>query len=523
MKRSLILITFLVISSLMITPALAETLSQTQDQQTRTTSPLYIAAADKTPSTVVAPEEAVSSKKVVVRNKDTKRRKVVIGNKVTNRYYVFGMPGYNKVKKNHRIYFNSEKQAIAHGYYKAGTGKNLTGRVSPAGGITIKNQTALIAADLAELEKSSPEALQKNEKILETKAQDTPKTVEEPQKLSGENIQKETVNKEIVNKETVTDKSKDINQKIEDLQKQVDTLRDLGRAREKITIGEGEDKAEQEKAVLTAAGREYTMMQKGKIEMQYSLLYSYVSSSEILSLTNIVARANHTITNAIDVQYGLRNNITTGIGIPYVYVYNKTGSAQAMDNSDMGDLTLNLSYQPFKSGGDWPATTITMGITLPTGRSPYEIDRDTDLPTGGGMYGVSLGVNMSKAIDPGMVFGGISGSYRLARTGLSQNMSGSILEEVKPGMSYSAAIGLAYAISYALSMNISFSYGYSMSTEYHFSNAPDTSAPSFSSASLGCGVGYRVSPLTTLSFALSIGLTVNDPDFSVSFRLPFDF
>jgi hypothetical protein len=508
--------TLLVISSLMIAPALAQTLTQTQDQQTQTTSPVYVAAADETPSNVVATEEAGSGKKVVVRNKDTKRKKVVVGNKDTKRYHLSGMPGYYKVKKNHRIYFKSEKQAIANGYYKAGTGKDLIGSVSPAGGGTIKNQNTLIAADSAGSEKSFPEALQKKEKVLETKEQDKPKTVEEPQKLSGENIQKKTVNKE-----TVKNEPNDINQKLQDLQNQVDTLRDLGRAREKITIGEAEEKSEQEKAVLTAAGREYTMMQKGKIELQYSLGYSYVSSSEIISATSVVARANHSITNAIDVQYGLRENITTGIHVPFVYVYDKSGSSSARDASDIGDVSLNLSYQPFKSGGDWPTTTITMGANFPTGRSPYEIDRDTDLPTGGGLYSVSLGVNMSKSVDPGMIFGSIGCSYPLERDGLSQYMSGYMLEDVKPGMSYNAAIGLAYAMTYALSMNVSFQYGYSMSTEYHFSNSDTVmTTQDSSSGSLGIGMGYRISPLTTLSFSLSIGLTNNDPDFSFLFRLP---
>jgi hypothetical protein len=507
MKRNLILITLLVISSLMIAPAFAQTLTQTQDQQTQANSPVYVAAADETPSTVIAPKEAGSRKMVVIGNKDTKR------------YHLSGMPYYNKVKKNHRIYFESEEQAIANGYYKAGAGNDLTDRVSPAGGKTIKNQSTLLAVDSAESEKSSPEALQKNEKILETKAQDTPKTVEEPQKLSGENIQKETVKKE-----TVTDEPKDINQKLENLQKQVDTLRDLGRAREKITIGTDEDKTEQEKAVLTAAGRDYTMMAKGKIELQYSLQYSYASSDEIISATSVVARVNNTITNAIDVQYGLLANVTTGIHVPYVYVYDKTGSATAKDNTDMGDISLNLSYQPFKSGGDWPTTTITMGATLPTGRSPYEINRDTDLPTGGGLYGVSLGVNMSKSIDPAMAFGSISCSYNRERDGLSQNINGAMLEDVKPGMSYNASIGLAYAISYALSMNVSFQYGYVMSTDYYFKNTNTvTTSPSYGTGSLGVGIGWRISPLTTLSLGLSIGLTKNDPDFSFLFRLPFSF
>ena len=499
MKRSLMM-AFVVISSLIISPAWAEILSEKQDQNTRTTSPLYIAAADEAQSTVVAAKKVISGKKPV------------IGNKATKGYCLYGMPCYTKVNKNHRIYFKSEEQAIAKGYHKAGTVKVL------AVDKTIENRKILIASDSLGSEKSFSEVLQKNEKKLETKAQDTPKTVKEPQKLSGENIQKETVDKD-----TVAGKPKDINQKIEDLQKQVDILRDLGRTREKITVGTDEDKAEQEKAVLTAAGREYTMMQPGKVEMQYGLQYSYVSSSEILSATSIVPRVNNTIINSIDVQYGLLKNVTAGIHIPYVYLYDKSGSAAARKTTDMGDISLNMSYQPFKSGGDWPNPTISMGASLPTGRSPYAINRDTDLPTGSGFYSVSLGVNMSKSIDPAMVFGSIGCSHSFERDNLNENNGGTILKGVKPGMGYSASIGLAYAISYALSMNVSFNYGYGMSSVSHFSNAADSTSPAFSTGSLGLGIGYRVSPLTTLSFGLSIGLTNNDSDFGFSFRVPFSF
>jgi hypothetical protein len=323
-------------------------------------------------------------------------------------------------------------------------------------------------------------------------------------------------------KTPATDKPKDINQKLEDLQKQVDNLKEQGRTREKLTATK-EEKAEQEKSVLTAAGREYTLMQKGKLELDCSLRYSYVSSNEIVSASKIEPRANHTITNAIDVQYGLRNNITTNISLPYIYVYDKTGGSSAKDRSDMGDITMSLQYQPFKSGGDWPSTTITASAILPTGRSPYEINRDTDLPTGGGLYGLSLGVNMSKSIDPAVALGAISGTYRFTGRGLSQNINGAILNEVNPGMSFSAAIGLAYAISYALSMNIQFQYGYSMSTDYSFTNTADMTIPAYSTGTLVIGMGWRISPKTTPSFSLGIGLTKDDPDFFLLFRLPFTF
>ncbi len=51
--------------------------------------------------------------------------KTVVGNSDTKRYHLPGMPYYKKVEKYHRVYFNSEQEAIEKGYYKAGTGKDL--------------------------------------------------------------------------------------------------------------------------------------------------------------------------------------------------------------------------------------------------------------------------------------------------------------------------------------------------------------------------------------------------------------
>jgi len=319
-----------------------------------------------------------------------------------------------------------------------------------------------------------------------------------------------------------TDDQKDVNQKIQELQKQVDALKEQGRTREKLTQT-AEEKAAQEKAILSAVGREYTLMPKGKLELEYSLRYEYISSSTIVSATTVEARANHTIRNAIGVQYGLLNNLTVNVNLPFVYVYDKTGSSEGKDATDMGDMTLGLDFQPFKTSGAWPTTTFTLGAVLPTGRSPYKIDRDTDLPTGSGFYAVNLGMNMSKAVDPAMIFGALSATYRFVRNDLDQYMSGLILERVDPGMSFNAAIGLAFSISYALSMNTQFQYGYNMSTKYSFTSGSELNTPAYSTASIGIGAGWRLSPKTTVSFSVGVGLTKDDPDFYFLFRLPFSF
>ncbi len=84
---------------------------------------------------------------------------VVIGNKDTMRYHLPGMPYYNKVAKYHRVYFNSEQEAISKGYYKAGTGRDLSG-AAPRGPEPVKEKTAPVvpANSKAEIAASAPVA-----------------------------------------------------------------------------------------------------------------------------------------------------------------------------------------------------------------------------------------------------------------------------------------------------------------------------------------------------------------------------
>ncbi|OQB54006.1 MAG: hypothetical protein BWX99_02285 [Deltaproteobacteria bacterium ADurb.Bin151] len=324
-----------------------------------------------------------------------------------------------------------------------------------------------------------------------------------------------------------SDDGRSLQQKIDDLQKQVEALKEQGRTREKLTIT-AEEQSEKEKSVLTAVGREYTLMQKGKFELEYSLRYEYTSSSELVAgeenTTLVHPRANHTVRNAIGLQYGLLDNLTITANLPFVFAYDKTGSSSNKDVTDLGDLTIGLDYQPFKSGGIWPTTIFTLTGIIPTGRSPYKINRMTDLPTGNGVYAVAMNMNMSKSVDPAMIFGGVGMTYRFEPGGIDYNINGIVIDAVKPGMSFNAVLGLAYSISYALSMNVQFQYAYYMGTDYLVTGGETAFVtPAYSSANLIVGTGWRFSPKWMLSLSLGVGLTKNDPDFFFLARLPFSF
>lgn len=120
----------------------------------------------------------------------------VVGNTDSKRYHLPGTPYYNKVNKSHRIYFNSEQEAIDNGYYKSGTRKDSLGRPSPKREETVKSQTSPEPAAPVTPEKTSPDASQKNEVKPEMQTPAAPGIGVELLKPTGENTQDKTVKTE---------------------------------------------------------------------------------------------------------------------------------------------------------------------------------------------------------------------------------------------------------------------------------------------------------------------------------------
>lgn len=130
----------------------------------------------------------------VVKDKTQSSKGLIIGNSDTKRYHLPGMRYYNKVKKYHRVYFNSEQEAIDNGYYKAGTGRDLTGTM-PQKDVFVETPMTP-AASSAELEKNDQAAVEGKDKALENKAQDAPPVVEKQPEIKNESIPEKTLPRE---------------------------------------------------------------------------------------------------------------------------------------------------------------------------------------------------------------------------------------------------------------------------------------------------------------------------------------
>ncbi len=313
-----------------------------------------------------------------------------------------------------------------------------------------------------------------------------------------------------------------IYQELRELREKVEQLEKEGEAREKLQMTE-EEKKQEEEDILEAAGREYTLMEKGMLSMDLSVSYSYYSSDVIRENFDVEYKANHNLTSSVSVSTALRKNVTVSASVPFVYKYDKMGTDREKTITDLGDISVGVKHQPWKANNRWPAPIFNLNLSMPTGRGQYETNPQQELSTGSGLYSLSGGVSLSHPIDPVNVFGGLSYSQSFPKDDIGQNRQQGRLEKVEPGRSISGNVGFGYALSYRTSMSISYSYSYSYPTKYHWADGSSTTGRETISSSLSLSTSWRITPERTIIIGVSKGLTNDSQDFGLSLRIPLEF
>ena len=316
---------------------------------------------------------------------------------------------------------------------------------------------------------------------------------------------------------------KRLNEQLNLLQKEVKALREEAEIRRQLQMT-ADEKAEEEEELLSAAGREYTLLKQGTLGLEYSFSYSYYSLDSLSQAASVAKYSNHNTIHSLFIEYALKDNLTLNMDIPFAFKhYDDDGESKWVN--DLGDVRFGLQYQPIKTGADLPSIIFTSSLSCPTGRSPYEIEPLTSLATGDGTYSLSAGLSASKTIDPIIAFGNIGYTYIFTESGLTYHpLSGGTINKVDPGDYINASVGFAYALSYKVSLNISYQYTYGMETTYYYDgNQPKGESSASVSSLLSIGLGWRISQKRTVITTISSGYTNDDPDFMISVRLPFEF
>jgi len=372
-----------------------------------------------------------------------------------------------------------------------------------------------VGAGYAQEESGQPEDVSEGQVVKES-PQNTEAGRDDPQAEA----QKPAVPKPSVTQED--SQKQEFLERIEELEKRINELTEESRARRKLEITE-QEKQEKEKDVLEAVGREYTLDAKHSVGLDYTLQYGYSPSERFDSQLLVTEEADHTIKHIVSVSYGILDNLSASTTIPFVYRYHEVGTDQEIDETDIGDISAGVSWQPWRSKTGEVTKTLNFSVSMPSGRSPYKINPGTELSTGNGVFSFSAGGSFSKQIDPVVAFWSLSYTYNLDATNLNQTFADQyVLEKVKTGNEISASAGLAYALSYKVSVNSSISYVYTFNNEYYYRYATTVlDSGDNVSATLGLGMGWKLNNKTTLSFSLGYALTGSG--FSASVRVPFNF
>ncbi|MCF8026612.1 MAG: SPOR domain-containing protein [Desulfobacteraceae bacterium] len=313
-----------------------------------------------------------------------------------------------------------------------------------------------------------------------------------------------------------------LQEQVNELQEQVKTLLEADEVRGALEESKQEER-EKEEDVLSAAGRQYTLLQKGKLGLEYQIEYGYYPYDQIREQNIIEHAANHSIRNTFTLEYPLKNNLTLEADLPFVYKYDRVGAEDSKSVSDFGDVEFGVNYQPIRSGGGFPSVIFRTVLTTPMGRSPYDINPDTELSTGSGGYALRGAMSVSKSVDPVMVYGTLGYEYKFPIKNLDFKLQqGGTLERYDRGNSIELSMGLGYSLSYNTSLTLGYSYTYTLEAKRYFKEAEPRTYPTRASSSISIGTSWRISPKFRLN--MQLGIDITDANYhSISFRFPFEF
>lgn len=304
---------------------------------------------------------------------------------------------------------------------------------------------------------------------------------------------------------------------------------DLSGARE--ALAKQESDADTERAleeVFQAAEKSYSLLRRGEASLNFNSDYTYYGDQRIdltiiegsIKNADVNDSASHTFTNAFTLDYGLRNNLTGSIRLPLVAKYDTDVD---ITSYGLGDISTSLRWQPFEYVPGRVSQTYFGSISLKTGDSPYEINRDRHLSTGSGYYSFTFGGSFSKVIDPVVLFGSASYSYNLKETGLNQANGASLLQSIDPGSAFGFSMGFAYSLSYDVSLSASFQGSYNDKTEFgilYAERSVTSKSGSQMSGIMNFALGVRTSPKNIVNVNVGFGVTELSPDIILGLSLP---
>ncbi len=258
----------------------------------------------------------------------------------------------------------------------------------------------------------------------------------------------------------------------------------------------------------------------------------------------------HTWTFDLTGRYNWRDRWQFDVNVPFITrrtTYESAGAggstaaftdATRTASPRLGDASFGVSYKFLEETASRPDMVASLRVKAPTGKHPYGIKLEQtpgntnlsvpdDLPTGNGVWSITPGISMVKAVDPVVLFANASYTWHKVESfsDISPQLESRVPGKVDLGDYFQFGVGMAFALNERTSMSMSFSELISKHSRIKPRGGPwqkvDGSAAN--AAYFNLGMTYALNDRFTIVPNLSIGLTPDAPDFSLSVKFPYYF
>ncbi|MEO3430372.1 transporter [Pelagibius sp. CAU 1746] len=243
-----------------------------------------------------------------------------------------------------------------------------------------------------------------------------------------------------------------------------------------------------------------------------------------------------TITAAGTVRYGVTDRSEVEVRVPFVYrnddvtrdVVGGGGGSEAssLDAANLGDIEATFRYQLNSGQDDWPIFVANARVKSPTGRGPFDVDRDedgieTELSTGSGFWAVQPSVSVIYPSDPAVFFANASYTHSFGYD-VDETIGDSHVGDVQPG----DVVGFGFGMGFALNNKASFSVGYAHDFVFETEQEIDGTtikSDSFDVGRLSLGFSYALTDDININLNTQVGITEDAPDVVLTLRTPITF
>ncbi|SFR82430.1 Putative MetA-pathway of phenol degradation [Marinobacter daqiaonensis] len=291
----------------------------------------------------------------------------------------------------------------------------------------------------------------------------------------------------------------------------------------------------------------------GRLTLEPSISYAHSNSTVVavegytvipallVGLINISEVQRDIFTGSLAMKYGFTSRFEAGVRVPYLIINEDLREREVFQGTPvdtiressgegLGDVEVSARYQLNDGIGGWPYLIGSLRAKTPTGEGPYDVDQRvlfdsnnnpigvelSERPTGSGFWSVEPGLSFIYPTDPAVLFGNLSYVWTIKEDkGWENGLT------VDPG----DVIRFGFGMGFAFNERTSFSLGYDHSiigdTDYERDiSLLDTRFDRIHVGSLTFGLSHRLTSDTSLSTAVSVGVTDNAPNTEITLRLP---